>query len=72
MVREEIDDNEKTIVWFGTRKGKGIWEKGGKEMKVRKGSEMEYSKTSLILTNWERSLVQISESLNYRSATEMC
>jgi hypothetical protein len=29
-----------------------------------------YSKTSLIRTNWERTLVQISESPNYRSATE--
>jgi hypothetical protein len=29
-----------------------------------------YSKTSLIRTHWERTLVQISESLNYRSATE--
>jgi hypothetical protein len=26
--------------------------------------------TSLIRTNWERTLVQISESPNYRSATE--
>jgi hypothetical protein len=29
-----------------------------------------YSKTSLIRTNWERILVQISESPNYRTATE--
>jgi hypothetical protein len=29
-----------------------------------------YSKTSLIRTNWERTLVQISESPNYGSATE--
>jgi hypothetical protein len=28
------------------------------------------SKTSLIQTNWEGTLVEISESLNYRSATE--
>jgi hypothetical protein len=31
-----------------------------------------YSKTSLIRTNWERTLVQISERLNYRSDTENC
>jgi hypothetical protein len=30
----------------------------------------QYSKTSLIWTNWKQILVQISESLNYRSATE--
>jgi hypothetical protein len=29
-----------------------------------------YSKISLIRTNWERTLVQISESSNYTSATE--
>jgi hypothetical protein len=29
-----------------------------------------YSMTSLIWTNWEQTLVKISESLNYRSATE--
>jgi hypothetical protein len=29
-----------------------------------------YSKTSLIQTNWEKTLVQISESPNYRSDTE--
>jgi hypothetical protein len=29
-----------------------------------------YSKTSLILTNWERTLVHLSESPNYKSATE--
>jgi hypothetical protein len=29
-----------------------------------------YSKTSLIGFNWEQTLAQISESLNYRSATE--
>jgi hypothetical protein len=29
-----------------------------------------YSKTSLIPTNWERTLVQISESPNYGNATE--
>jgi hypothetical protein len=29
-----------------------------------------YSNTSLIETNWERTLVQISVSLNYRSANE--
>jgi hypothetical protein len=34
------------------------------------GSLGNYSKTSLIWTNWEQTLVQISESLNYRSATE--
>jgi hypothetical protein len=28
------------------------------------------SKTSLIRTNWERTLFQISESPNYKSATE--
>jgi hypothetical protein len=31
---------------------------------------MEYSKTSIIRTNWEQTLVQINESPNYRSATE--
>jgi hypothetical protein len=31
---------------------------------------LKYSKTSLIQTNRERTLVQISESPNYRSATE--
>jgi hypothetical protein len=28
------------------------------------------NKTSLIQTNWEQTLVQITESLNYRSVTE--
>jgi hypothetical protein len=30
----------------------------------------EYSKTSPIRTNWERTFVQVSECTNYRSATE--
>jgi hypothetical protein len=29
-----------------------------------------YSRTSLIRTNWERTLIQISESPDYRSATK--
>jgi hypothetical protein len=33
-------------------------------------SNFSHSKTSLIRTNWERTLVQISESPNYRSVTE--
>jgi hypothetical protein len=32
--------------------------------------DLKYSKNSLIRANWERTLVQISESPNYRSATE--
>jgi hypothetical protein len=31
---------------------------------------LKYSNTSLIRTTWERTLVQISESSNYKSATE--
>jgi hypothetical protein len=31
-----------------------------------------FSKTSLIRTNWERTLVLISESPNYRSDTIIC
>jgi hypothetical protein len=30
----------------------------------------QYSKTSLIQTNWEQTLVQINENLNDRSTTE--
>jgi hypothetical protein len=37
MVGEEMDDKEKTIGWINARKRKGIWEKGGKEIKVRTG-----------------------------------
>jgi hypothetical protein len=32
-------------------------------------NKIQYSKTSLIQNNWERTLVQMSESPNYRSAT---
>jgi hypothetical protein len=32
--------------------------------------KFKYSNTSLIRTNWERTLVQISQGPNYRSATE--
>jgi hypothetical protein len=42
MVGEEMDDKEKTIRRINTRKWKGIWEKGGKKVKVRKGRGMKY------------------------------
>jgi hypothetical protein len=35
-----------------------------------KDTDLNCSKTSLIQINWERTLVQISERPNYRSATE--
>jgi hypothetical protein len=39
------------------------------EMRKTTGNSV-YSKTSIIQTNWEQTLVQINEGPNYRRATE--
>jgi hypothetical protein len=55
---------------FGAVQDKGQWRGLNFELyKLCDESDLaKYSKTSLIRTNWERTLVQISESPNYRSA----
>jgi hypothetical protein len=41
-----------------------------RQTRTLKMQKMMHSKTSLFRSNWERPLVQSSESQNYRSATE--